>query len=214
MRKSKYGREALCGVVLAGTIALTSTGQVFAQPGQPAGPNVRVVNSPDQPVPVVLGAPVVIDGSSPLPVSIGDPVRIDTSTPLAVSLVGGGVPQPIQITLFQPTPSLPDNNRFRVPAGKRLVIEYASCSAGDADDVLLGLAVGTRVGIDETGHLCPFDVRVNTGRPGTAMSYGGARPMRVYADPGTDVVVRFAGDPAASFPFFTAVLSGHLIDVP
>ncbi|WP_291983430.1 hypothetical protein [Luteitalea sp.] len=185
-----------------------------AQSGPPAGLSVRVVNAPTAPVPVVLGAPVVIDGSAPVPVSLGTPVTIDTSVPLPVSVVGDSAPQPIQIVLFQPTSNLPDNNRFRVPTGKRLVIEYASCSAGDADDVLLGLAVRTRVNGAETPHSCPFDVRVNVGRPGPGMAYRGARLMRVYADPGTDVVVGFDGIPAASFPFFSAVLSGHLVDVP
>lgn len=36
----------------------------------------------------------------------------------------------------------------------------------------------------------------------------------VYADPGTDVVVDVAGIPAATFPIFSAALSGSLIDVP
>jgi hypothetical protein len=163
---------------------------------------------------VSLGAPVEVITSAPLPVALSAPVAIDTSTPLPVAVVGAAAPQPIQITLFQPTASNLTINRFPVPAGKRLVIEYASCSAADADDFLIGLSVKTRVGIVETNHLCPFDVRVNAGRPGTAMTYGGARTMRVYADPGTEVVVDFAGTPAAPSPIFSAVLSGYLVDVP
>lgn len=201
-------------VALAGTIVLASPGDALAQQGQPAGPNVRVVNTPDQPVPVALGAPVEILTSAPLPVSLGGPVTIDTSAPLPVTVIGAAAPQPIQISLFQPSTNFPDINRFRVPAGKRLVIEDVSCSAVDADDVLLGLGVRTRVNGVEVLHLCPFDVRVNTGRPGTTMSYAGARPMHAYADPETDVVVSFAGVPAATFPIFSAVLSGHLVDVP
>lgn len=201
-------------VALACTIALASPGEGLAQQGPPAGLRVHVVNSPDQPVPVALGAPVEIVTSAPLPVSLGAPVTIDTSAPLPVTVVGAGAPQPIQITFFQPTSTFPDNNRFRVPAGKRLVIEDVSCSATDADDFLLGLGVRTRVGVVEAVHLCPFDVRVNAGRPGTAMTYAGARVMRVHADPGTDVVVDFAGLPAATFPIFSATLSGHLVDVP
>ncbi len=201
-------------VVLAGTFTLASPGTALAQPGQPAGPNVRVVNTPDQPVPVVMGAPVEILTTAPLPVTVGGTVAIDTTTPLPVSVVATGTPQPIQITFFQPTTTFPDNNRFRVPAGKRLVIEDVSCSAVDADDFIIALGVRTRVGGVEAVHLCPFDVRVNTGRPGTAMTYAGARVVRASADPGTDVVVDFFGTPAATFPIFSAAVSGHLVDVP
>jgi hypothetical protein len=101
-----------------------------------------------------------------------------------------------------------------VPAGKRLVIVDVSCDAVDADDYLLGIAVRTRVGTVEARHLCPFEVRVNTGRPGPTMSYAGARPVHAYADPGTEVVASFAGTTAATFPLFSATLSGHLVDVP
>lgn len=201
-------------VALAGCVALAAPWSALAQQGQPAGPDVRVINTPAQPVPVAVGGAVEIVTGSALPVALNGPVTIDTTTPLPVSLVGTQVPQPIQITLFQPSQTFPDVNRFRVPAGKRLVIEDVSCNAADSDDFLLGLAVKTRVGTVDSFHLCAFDVRVNVGRPGTGMAYGGARPMRAYADPGTDVVVVFEGFPAATFPIFTAVLSGHLVDVP
>lgn len=215
MRSSKSGRTigGACAA-LVGVLVLGAPRIAHAQEGRPAGPDVRVVNTPAQPVPVALGAPVAIDTSSPLPVVVPGPVTIDTTTPLQVAVVQTGGPQPIQITLFQPSQTNPDINRFRVPAGKRLVIEDVSCSAVDADDFLIGLGVRTRVGSVEAFHLCPFAVRVNVGRPGTTMSYSGARAMRAYADPGTDVVVNFAGTPAATFPIFSAVLSGHLVDVP
>lgn len=151
--------------------------------------------------------------SAPIPVALSAPVTIDTTTPLPVTVIGAA-PQPIQINFFQPTANLPQSNRFRVPDGKRLVLEEVSCSAADSDDFLLGLTVRTRVGFVESSHLCPFDVRVNAGRPGTAMSYAGAQPMRVYADAGIEVVVDFAGSPAAPVPIFSAVLSGYLVDVP
>lgn len=201
-------------VMLVGTTILAAPAAALAQPVPHGGPNVRVVNTPDRPVPVALGAPVEILTTAPLPVALNGPVSIDTTVPLPVSVVGAGAPQPIQIALFQPSANSPDINRFRVPAGKRLVIEDVSCSAVDADDFLLGLGVRTRVNGVETVHLCPFDVRVNTGRPGTAMSYAGARSVRAYADPGTDVVVAFVGVPPATFPIFSAALSGHLVDVP
>jgi hypothetical protein len=203
-------------VALAGAMAVASPATVMAQPGQPAGPNVRVVNTPDQPVPVSLGVPVEVIASAPIPVALSAPVTIDTSAPLPVTVIGAGAPQPIQISLFQPStnPPLPNNNRFRVPDGKRLVIEYVSCFGADADDFIVALVVRTRLAGVDALHLCPFEVRVNSGRPGTGMSYAGAQPMRAYADPGTDVVIDFSQSPAAAFPVFSAVLSGHLVDVP
>jgi serine/threonine protein kinase len=120
------------------------------------------------------------------------------------------------LTPYNPStnPPLPDNNKYRVPDGKRLVIEYVSCFGLDADDFIVALFVKTRLDGVDSFHLCPFEVRVNSGRPGTGMSYAGAQPMLAYADPGTDVVIGFSQSPAAAFPVFSAVLSGYLIDVP
>ena len=193
---------------------------VFAVPlcvhaqGRPPGPDVRVVNLPSEPVPVALGAPVEVVTSAPLPVVIDGAVTIDTASPLPVTVVPTGGPQPFQVTLFQATQAFPGVDRFRVPSGKRLVIEDVSCDGVGADDYLLGIAVKTRAGVVDARHLCPFEVRVNTGRPGTTMSYAGARRVRAYADPGTEVVASFAGTTVAAFPLFSATLSGHLVDVP
>jgi hypothetical protein len=201
---------------LAAAVVLAAPGDTRAQPGPPPGLSVRVVNTPAEPVPVTTNAPVEVIASAPLPVALSAPVSIDTTTPLPVSIVGPGAPQPIQISLFQPStnPPLPDNNKYRVPDGKRLVIEYVSCFGLDADDFIVALFVKTRLDGLDSFHLCPFEVRVNSGRPGTGMSYAGAQPMRAYADPGTDVVIGFSQSPAAAFPVFSAVLSGYLIDVP
>lgn len=202
--------EVLAGRAGLGLVAAL----VFAVPpcvhaqGRPPGPDVRVVNLPSEPVPVEVVT------SAPLPVVIDGAVTIDTASPLPVTVVPTGGPQPFQVTLFQASQAFPGVDRFRVPSGKRLVIEDVSCDGVDADDYLLGIAVKTRAGIVDARHLCPFEVRVNTGRPGTTMSYAGARRVRAYADPGTEVVASFAGTTVAAFPLFSATLSGHLVDVP
>lgn len=213
MRASRFAMM----VVRAGLLVLLAL--VFVAPcayaqGRPPGPDVRVVNEPSEPVPVALGAPVEVVSSAPLPVAVDGAVTIDTTTPIAVTVVPTGGPQPFQVTLFQASQAFPGVDRFRVPTGKRLVIEDVSCDGVDADDLLLGIALKTRVGGVEARHLCPFEVRVNTGRPGTAMSYAGARRVQAYADAGSEVVASFAGTPAATFPLFSATLSGHLVDVP
>lgn len=214
MRRSMFEVIVDCaGTALVGVLVLAVPGRALAQQGRPPGPDVRVVNQASEPVPVALGAPIEVVTRAPLPVVIGGAVTIDTTSPLPVTVVPAGEPQPFQITLFQPSQNAPGVNRFRVPSGKRLVIEDVSCDAVDADDFLIGIAVRTRVGTVDASHLCAFEVRVNVGRPGPAMAYAGARRLRAQADPGTEVVVSFAGQTAATFPLFSAVLSGHLVDV-
>ncbi len=191
------------GVALVCTVALTAPAEVRAQAGQPAGPNVRVVNTPNNPIPVTLGGPVAIHTSEPLPVSVV------TTAPLPVTVVGASAPQPFQVSFFIPngTGSAP---RFVVPDGKRFVIEDASCAGTDANDTLLGLSISTTVAGANKVHLCTFDVRVNLG----LMSYRGARPMRIYADPGTTVTVNFDGLGVGAGALLSATLSGQLVDVP
>ena len=190
-------------VALVGTVTLATPSEVRAQAGLPAGPNVRVVNTPDTPIPVTLGGPVAIDTSAPLPVSVV------TTAPLPVTVVGASAPQPFHVSFFIPngTGAPP---RFVVPAGKRFVVEDASCAGTDANDTLLGLSISTTVAGANTVHLCPFDVRVNLG----IMSYRGARPMRIYADPGTTVTVNFDGQGVGPGALLSATLSGQLVDVP
>jgi hypothetical protein len=101
---------------------------------------------------------------------------------------------------------------YTVPAGKRLVIEYASMRAnipvGEVAELLIDTVVGDKV--------------VRNGLPPTAPSvaflgFSAAnmgQQVRLYADPGTIVNVeafRSASGNEASFDF---TISGHLVDVP
>ncbi len=53
MRNSKYPLMALGAyLALIGVLALTTSGPAYTQSGQPVGPNVRVVNTESEPVPV------------------------------------------------------------------------------------------------------------------------------------------------------------------
>lgn len=194
-------RRSQSFAVLTGAVMLAAPTPVAqAQGGRPAGPDVRVVNTSDQPVPVsVQGA-----------VALSAPVVIDAAAPLPVMVVGGAVPQPVQLLFSAPDASTVAAP-YTVPAGKRLVIEQVSCAGAAGDDTLLGVTVTTVVGGTQGFHTCAFDVRVNLGRPGTATSYRGARMTRFYADAGTQVRASFDGGGGA---FFSLTVSGVLVDVP
>lgn len=133
------------------------------------------------------------------------------------SHVGGLPPEPARdVEAFRKSVSLtlePGSREarasFDIPRGKRLILEFATCSVaesrdseiqariltqGSAEDVLehrLGLAPGERAGMKTA-----------------------AQPLRAFADAGTRVTVRLErrrfGESAAGL----ATLFGYLIDVP
>lgn len=180
------------GSVALLALALAAAPAAFAQGTSPAGPDVRVVNPPSQPVPVRLGGPVVVTTTAPLPVTVA----------------GAAAPQPFQFTYHSANPLT--NQGFTVPAGKRLVIEHLSCDGSDTSDSLLAVQVRTRVGIETTPHLCPFTVRAHMGR----MVYAGALPVRLYADGGTQVSFEILGFGTSPSRLAFAGISGYLVDQP
>lgn len=181
---------AVAGALLAA--ALAALPAAVAQPSSPRGPDVRVVNPPSQPVPVSLGAPIVVTTTAPLPVTVA----------------GTPAPQPFQFTYHSANPQT--NQGFTVPAGKRLVIEHVSCTGSDTSDSLLAVQISTRVGVETTPHLCPFTVRADMGR----RVYAGSLSTRLYADGGTQVSFEILGFGASASKLAFAGVSGHLVDAP
>lgn len=138
MKNAKYTLfAALAYIALIGALAVTSARPVSGQKGGPPGPDVRVVNTTAEPVPVtlqgtgkftgdvnVVNTPSVNIANSPI-------VKVDTSTPLVVQEVGQVQKQFTQahsgFMLFKgsgTTVAL-----YTVPAGKRLIIQHASGEA-------------------------------------------------------------------------------------
>ena len=98
---------------------------------------------------------------------------------------------------------------YTVPAGKRLVIEYASMKARITDAQVSRMSMYTTVGDQEVLHYL-------TPTPPSTIDNGetsAGQQVRLYADPGTSVLV--AGDPFDSdaISFFSFTISGYLLDV-
>lgn len=195
-------RFSLCAVgaylvLVVATILLNSppvAGQGKGQ-GQPNGPNVRVINSSAEPVPVVGEVTV-----ASLPA-----VELDTTTPLQVFDVDNPAFQPFQIHF----PLGTDSPQLTVPAGKRLVIEHVTGNAFSSGDVFW-MAVLTTAGGEFASHLFPM-TKVGVAPSGNNV-YVASAQTRIYADPGTNVSIQpdAIGPPSQRF----SSISGYLVDVP
>ena len=103
---------------------------------------------------------------------------------------------------------------YTVPAGKRLVIEYASMEANIPEGQITQLRVTTVAGGVPSGHRLPLSAPSVTFGSGGGHLTSVGQQVRLYADPGTSVVVvslRTSNVGTATFRF---TISGHLVDVP
>ncbi len=105
------------------------------------------------------------------------------------------------------------NGSFQVPAGKRLVIEYASgeafAPAGQkclfsVITFLAGQSTGTRHYLEST----PL------GKFGAPDYFRAGQVVRLYADPGTSVTLRVDRDLATGDALARMSISGELVAVP
>lgn len=98
---------------------------------------------------------------------------------------------------------------YTVPSGKRLVIEYASMKTKLEDAHISRMTIHTTIGGEEITHyLTPTPP---TPLVDTETSVG--QELRLYADPGTSVLVSgtpFNSDGSNGFAF---TISGYLVDV-
>ena len=98
---------------------------------------------------------------------------------------------------------------FAVPAGKRLVIEYASMGARVSDVQVSRMGIRTTVGGQEILHRLP----PTPPAPAVNSSTSTGEQLRLYADPGTSVSVVGAGTDSNGTGDFFFTISGHLVDV-
>lgn len=106
------------------------------------------------------------------------------------------------------------NDSFTVPAGKRLVIDYASASISlpqgqriDFIQVLTGSAAGPTVIV---GHyLTPVFVTDDN----TNSEFAASQELRLYADPSTTVEVKFARNSLTGPGSASITISGHLVNL-
>ena len=101
---------------------------------------------------------------------------------------------------------------YSVPAGKRLVVEYASAWAylPPAGQTMF-VRITTTVGGSEAFHTLALQKREDYG---VLKQFEGAHLVRLYADPATTVHVAAGRQPGADMASCTVTLSGYLVDVP
>jgi hypothetical protein len=186
--RCRSGQAGCIALAVLGLCVLAGPRQAQSQGngrGLPPGPDVRVINTPANPVPVV------------------GQVTVQTTEPLAVTDVPR---QPFQTSLFAAP------FRFEVPAGKRLVIEHVSghlITDGGAHWV----SVSTTAGGTFTAHLFPLTNAGLAGN-GIDTVFPFAQETRLYADPGSTVFASFSTRAFDPEVFRYLAISGYLVDVP
>jgi hypothetical protein len=174
--------------IAAASMSVAALAAGSSPAGQPQGPDVRVVNKPNEPVRVSL------QGSA----------QIDTSSPIPVRDVDRLAREPVQFALFVPGP-----NSFTVPNGKRLVIEFVSGSfaitgsSGALAGVTLSLSPGS------LSHVfAGTPVSYNDGEAG-GLAFAFSQACLMHAAAGESVSVH--GSQGVLFLSLSA--SGYLEDV-
>ena len=191
--------------------------------GPDTGINVNVVNTPANPVPVTGSVTGTVTGTVGL--APGTSILIDNTVgdPVRVRNVNDAL-QPVQFTGSCRTEAFINCGPagFHVPAGKRLIIEYASlvvCAFPGQTTTLLLLTTVNGVNAEHAVGTTPA-----AAPPGsTAFGCNGAsasaqtsiaKQVRLYADPGT--IVGFNGERSnqTGNQTLTFTMSGYLVDVP
>jgi hypothetical protein len=126
--------------------------------------------------------------------------------------------QPFQrdVSITVPAGQLTHATSFTVPAGKRLVLEYASGFVGVSVSELVRVNVDTTVGADRVRHTIAPSVYRREFPPDVQadfmMTFG--QPLKVYADPGSTVLVMASRSENGWITptTFSLALSGYLVD--
>jgi hypothetical protein len=118
-KKMKSIRNQMVALSLSIMAAAVMAQSAHSAPASPPGPDVRVVNTPTNPVPVVQQGPVSI--------APGSSVKISTDSPVPVKVTLGQI---VRISAFlQPTNLFSSTNLYIVPVGKRLLISDVNVMA-------------------------------------------------------------------------------------
>lgn len=132
--------------------------------------------------------------------------------------------QPVQASITScnsPTIGCGPATIYTVPAGKRLVIEYASMSACMLQGQSATLTIFTTVNSGFVGHLVNVAPAAGPGTPNIGCNSPAAssitavgQQVRLYADPGTTVGVEGLRNSNTGTVDFSFSISGYLVDVP
>jgi hypothetical protein len=135
------------------------------------------------------------------------------SAPVPVREVGPSL-EPFQASGGGSFSSGVDSSSFvlvTVPLGKRLVIEYATVSGFASEGVKLGALIATTVGGTTVSHQLVVTDQGTLNDPAT---FAAAQPMRLYADPGTNVVGIVYRTPNEFGGGAGITISGYFADLP
>lgn len=216
VKRSLSPTAAAVALFICGSLMLTGPAQVQVQAKQPEagqpeakqaeGKDVLVTNTSSQAVPVaVQGTPTVGLATGANAVTVANPGTAPVPTYNARDAM-----EPFQAFLFNGG----NGNAFTVPAGKRLVIEYAGVWGQVKGGVLYSPAIRTTVGDVTQFHHLSFEQSTFVPSPGSGLTrYEGSNTVRIYADPGTrvDFIVLNEGGSNISGE---VSLSGYLVPVP
>ena len=132
LRISVCAASAIGVIIALGTLEKPAVGQGN---GLPAGRDVRVINTPTEPVPVTLNGTGTVKGdvnvlNTPDVKVVNSPtVKVDTTQPLRVVDAAAVAREPFQ-TSVELRPNFAGDRHgittFHIPTGKRMVIEHIS----------------------------------------------------------------------------------------
>ena len=106
---------------------------------------------------------------------------------------------------------------FTVPAGKRLVIEYASFSYTLSTGDITGVSVGVETANSNqfpVDHQIPVLYKVLDLIGLSVMRFAGGTPVRLYADPGSEVILRVGRNHGTGQDIGTVSISGYFVNLP
>jgi hypothetical protein len=234
MTKIRNYLVTACGfVVLVGAVVLSSPITANSQKAKPS--DVNVVNTASNPIPTLAqgtttiagnvsvtntptvnlasGASVNVTNTPTVNLASGASIGINNTTanPVLVRSVDDAVRQIFQkqVDLIWADGTYGQNTFFSVPSGKRLVIEHVSAIAHDLGQHPTMFRVTTFAGGQQVIHFLVSSSQGESGRQFVA-----SQQMRIYADPGTGVVVGADREFNTGTGTATISVSGYLVDVP
>ncbi|MDQ3749632.1 MAG: hypothetical protein M3367_11590 [Acidobacteriota bacterium] len=227
MKKLKHYLTASIGLILFVSVIALSLPQ-NGHSNIAADKDVRVINTSDEPVPVVAqgttnvavqNTPTVNarqNGAWNVGITGTPTVQLDDSAtnPVFVRDVDRPTAQPFQ---YQARVTLPDGQsagdaQIPVPEGKMLVIEFISVSGSAPPDHQIYLSLLSVVGTPSPDNLyLPHFIEYTKQNYGSFNNYTANQQTRIYAD-APSVTFRLQHLPATGAVTFRVTVSGYFVD--
>ena len=194
---SVFAGICLLTLLIAVAMPKSGLGQKLAPPPTvPPPQNVKVINTPEQPVPVTGTVSVSNLGGSPLPVQ-------DVDSPGRQPVTAEGSCSDSGCT----------DTVYTVPAGKRLVVEYASITATIPPGKVARWRLFTN-NAGQQGAELNFPLTQPPAIFGALSQSTAGQQVRLYAEAGSDVRMNGTTSDNATPSTYIFSISGYLVDVP